>query len=393
MANDLPDNGRSSGGRDGLDRAGFLKRSALVATGAIGGAAALAACGGSSGGGAATAAAAAGAAEFPGDTGYDAAIRKLVGGRTVKIGFTPPIKSEFFDQMQHAALAQFYQYKQRFGVNVHWEFQAPSGNFNTVEQTFSIIQNWVTLGFDAICVCTAADFAAMQKVYAKALAKGISVYQFNMPVELWPTKQLDAIQSVGYDNATQSGYLAGKYIADQLGGKGTILQIWGPPGSTWSQSRQTGLNMVLAKYPGLKVVGKGNGGYVRDQGFTAAQNLLQSHPNIDAIYGENEDMALGASQAVDAHGLKHWDGKQGVLVIGADGLLSGTKAIQKGQLTASVYVGCIEQGIGLAQTILYNRLLGMAVDKVWNVPTVVVDKHNVDATQRLIEWANAAPQA
>ena len=389
MSQQQPGDGSDALRAPGVNRASFLKRSALVAGGAFGGAA-LAACGGSSGGGP-TVANAAAAVEFPGDANYDKAVKATIGGRTIKIGFTPPIKSEFFDQMQHAALAQLNQYKQRFGVNFHWEFQAPSGNFNTVEETFNIIQNWVTLGFDAICVCTAADFAAMQKVYASALAKNIAIYQFNMPVELWPVSQQKAITSVGYNNETQSGYLAGKYIAEKLGGKGTILQIWGPPGSTWSTARQIGLNQALVDYPGLKVVGKANGGYVRDQGFSAAQNLLQAHPSVNAIYGENEDMALGASQAIDARGLKHWDGSQGILVIGADGLLSGTKAIQAGRLTASIYVGCIEQGLGLAQTVLANKLLGMTVDKVWNVPTVVVDKHNVDVYQRLIEWANSAP--
>jgi ribose transport system substrate-binding protein len=374
--------------RDGVTRASFLKRGALVAGGAVSASTILAALNGS---GTGPAVGAGGAAEFPGGPAYDQAVRKLIGGKTVKIGFTPPIDSEFFEQMQHAAWAQLNQYKERFGVNFKWEMQAPSGNFNTAEQTFSIIQNWVTLGYDAVCVCTAADFAAMQKVYASALSKGISIYQFNMPVELWPTNQLQAIQSVGYNNVTGSGYLAGKYIAEKLGGKASIIQIWGPPGSTWSEARQQGLNMVLAEHPGLRVVGKGNGGYVRDQGFAAAQNLLQANPNVNAIYGENEDMALGASQAVLARGLKLWDGHSGILVIGADGLLSGTHAIQSGHLTASVYVGSVEQGIGLAQTILYNRLLAMAVYKVWDVPTVVVDQHNVAVYQRLIEWANAAP--
>src|SRR5579859_1495809 len=171
----------------GFTRANFLKRGALVTGGAMSASAMLAACGGS---GAAPAVGASSAVEFPGNADYDKAVRALIGGKTLKIGFTPPIDSEFFSQMHHAAWAQLNQYKQRFGVNFVWENQSPTGNFNTVEQTFSIIQNWITRGFDAICVCTAADFAAMQRVYASALAKGIAIYQFNMPVELWPVNQI-----------------------------------------------------------------------------------------------------------------------------------------------------------------------------------------------------------
>lgn len=50
------------------------------------------------------------------------------------------------------------------------------------------------------------------------------------------------------------------------------------------------------------MVGEADGGYVRDKGLQAAQDLLTRDSDIDAIYGENEEMALGASQAIDARG-------------------------------------------------------------------------------------------
>jgi ABC-type sugar transport system substrate-binding protein len=55
-------------------------------------------------------------------------------------------------------------------------------------------------------------------------------------------------------------------------------------------------------------------------------------------------MALGASQAVSALGLKTWDGKEGIVIIGADGLKSGYESIKQNQLTATVSVGPVEQG-------------------------------------------------
>jgi len=72
---------------------------------------------------------------------------------------------------------------------------------------------------------------------------------------------------------------------------GKVILIWGIPGH-WSTSRLNGVNAALKKYPGIKIVGQQRGDYVRDKALNAAQNLPQRDPNINAIYGENEEMAL-----------------------------------------------------------------------------------------------------
>jgi ribose transport system substrate-binding protein len=329
---------------------------------------------------------------FPGGSDYDAAIRKVVEGKTLKIGFTPPVLSENFAQSEAACWRQMANYQERFGVKWKWARTAPAGNFDAVQEHFNIVQNWVTSGFDAIIICTGGDFAAMQKVYRDAEAKGTRIYQLNMPMELWPIEQVASTSNIGYNNRLQSGYVAGTYLAKTLGGKGQILQIWGPSGSPWSAARQQGFELALKENPGLKVVGKADGGYVRDKGFAAAQNLLEAHPNVNAVYGENEEMALGASQAIDAKGLKHWDGKQGIVTIGADGLRSGFKAIREGRLTATIDVGAVDQGLESIKTLFAHELLGMAVDRVVNVPTVLVDKSNVDIRDAYIAWALAGPK-
>jgi ribose transport system substrate-binding protein len=181
--------------------------------------------------GTATAQGAGSGGSFPGGTQYDAAIRKVVKGRTLKVGFTPPVLSEFFAEMEHACWQQMANYEQRFGIKWKWARTAPAGNFDAVQEHYNIVQNWVTARFDAIIICTGGDFASMQKVYRGAEAKGTRIYQVNMPMELWPIQQVASTANVGYDNRMQSGYVAGSYLAKALGGKGDILQIWGPSGS------------------------------------------------------------------------------------------------------------------------------------------------------------------
>ncbi len=322
----------------------------------------------------------------------DKAIKEIVKGRTIKVGFTPPVLSENFTQIESAAWRKMAEFEKRFGVKWVWERQAPVGDFNAVQGTLGIVQSWISRKFDAIAVCTGANFATVQDLYKTANSKGLKVFQFNQPAELYPEEQLQTVANIGYDNRWQSGYLAGKYVAKTLGGKGNILQIWGPSGSDWTRGRRIGFDKALKEHPGIKVLGEADGGYVRDKGFTAAQDLLTKYPNVNAIYGENEEMALGASQAIDAAGLKHWNGKTGIVTIGADGLVSGFKAIAAGKLTATVDIGGIDQGQNLIEAIFADVALGQTLTQIINNPTQVVDKTNYKWHQAYAEWALATPR-
>ena len=103
-------------------------------------------------------------------------------------------------------------------------------------------------------------------------------------------------------------------------------------------------------------------------------------------------MALGAAQAVDALGLKHWDGKEGIITIGADGLKSGYEQIQAGQLTATVNVNPVDQGRWSIETIFWNLVLEYVPARVLNVRTLVVDKTNVEEPLAYATWALGVPK-
>lgn len=315
----------------------------------------------------------------------DADIAKIVDGRTITVGYVPPILSEYYTQVEKAAWNQMDEYTQRFGVKWEWSRQAPVGDAHSGTDTPSIINGFVSRKFDAVLVCSAANAATMDPIFAEGAAAGTNFYQFNSTNEATtpststdPSQGESSVTNIGYDNVYQSGYLAGQYIADQLKGKGTVIQILGPSGSDWTKLRDIGFEKAISEYPGLSIVGQADGGYVRDQGFTAAQDLLTKYPDVNAIYGENEEMALGGSQAIDAAGLKHWDGSQGIITIGADGLVSGMEAIKAGKLTATVDVNSIDMGHEMIQAIFDHEVLGQEMDEFMRVPTGVVDKDNVD---------------
>ncbi|MEH7419420.1 sugar ABC transporter substrate-binding protein, partial [Neobacillus drentensis] len=310
-----------------------------------------------------------------GDSNFEKLVRETAQGKTLKIGFAPPAASEHYDIFIHSAYTMMNEIHDRFGVNFEFEVAAPD-DFSSVERQVATIENWTSLGFDAILVCSGGDFDSMNAVYEKARKKGTEIYLFNYPAELWNEKDLKATAAITYNNEFQSGYQVGKYAAEKLKGKGNIVLIWGVPGY-WATSRKKGFEEAISEFPGMKIVAEQRGDYVRDKGMSAAENLLQSNPKVDLIYGENEEMALGAVQAVKSRGLKLWDGKKGIMVIGADGLNSGFDSIRQGELTATVDVGTVDMGRELIRNVFMHQVLGYSIDKIQNVPTVVVDKKNV----------------
>jgi ABC-type sugar transport system substrate-binding protein len=333
-----------------------------------------------------------------GSADEQAAITAQVNGRTLKVGYTPPILSEFYTQVEKAAFNQMNQLQECYGINWEWSRQGALNDAHSGVEALGIVENFISNKFDAVFVCSAAPHATMQEIYKQGSEAGVDFYQFNSTEELEnpsqaedPTGGLYTVSNIGYDDRWQSGYIAGQYLAAQLKGEGQIIQILGPSGSDWTKLRQQGFEAAIATFPGMTIVGSADGGYVRDKGLTAAQDLLTKFPDIAAIYGENEDMALGASQAIDLAGLKHWDGTEGIITIGADGLISGMDSIREGKLSATVDVNSVDMGTTMINTLFEHEILGMTVAQFIRIPTVVVDKMNVDWAQAKIAASQAGP--
>ena len=335
---------------------------------------------------------------YCGTADEQAAITAQVDGRTLKVGFTPPILSEFYTQVEKAAHNRMFELEECYGVKWEWSRQGALNDAHSGVEAVGIVEGYIANGFDAVFVCSAAPHDTMQEIYKAGSEAGVNFYQFNSTEELDnpsqandPTASLSTISNIAYDDRWQSGYIAGQYLASELKGEGEIVQILGPSGSDWTKLRQQGFEAAIASFPGMKIVGSADGGYVRDKGLIAAQDLLTKFPGIDAIYGENEDMALGASQAITLGGLKHWDGTEGIITIGADGLLSGMGSIREAQLTATVDVNSVDMGTEMINTLFEHEILGMTVPQFVSVPTIVIDKTNVDWAEAKIAASQAGP--
>jgi ribose transport system substrate-binding protein len=176
--------------------------------------------------------------------------------------------------------------------------------------------------------------------------------------------------TVSSDNV-QGGRQAAQVLAKGVGGNGRILVLQGVPGTSASRDRGKGFTEGIAKFPGIKVAGSQPANFDRNAALDVATNLLQSNRNVVAIFAENDEMALGAIQALGAKA-----GSQ-VKVVGFDGTEEGLAAVKKGTMYATVAQQPAEIGkSSVAQAL--KAIKGAKVAATVPVSVKTVTKENVD---------------
>ena len=135
-------------------------------------------------------------------------------------------------------------------------------------------------------------------------------------------------------NFVEQGQRAAEWLATATNGQAQIVELSGTPGSSVAADRAKGFRDGLAKYPGMKILASQTGNFTRAQGERVMQNLAQSlGSQITAVYAHNDEMALGAIQALKAAGRKPGED---VIVVSIDGQRAALEAILAGELGATV---------------------------------------------------------
>ena len=162
--------------------------------------------------------------------------------------------------------------------------------------------------------------------------------QANIPVvlvdrEAAGTAGTDYVTFLG-SNFIEQGQRAAEWLAKATNGKANIVELSGTPGASVAADRAKGFRDGIAKYPGMKILASQTGNFTRAQGERVMQNLAQSlGPQITAVYAHNDEMALGAIQALKSAGRKPG---QDVIVVSIDGQKAALEAIIAGELGATV---------------------------------------------------------
>ncbi len=140
----------------------------------------------------------------------------------------------------------------------------------------------------------------------------------------------DVIAHIGFD-AIHSGNIAGQYLVDQLDGKGKIVEIMGIMGTNVAQDRSKGFNQIMEENPGFEIVAQQAADFDRAKAMEVMENILQANPEIDGIYAANDEMALGALEAIEAAGRL-----DEITLIGCDAIDPSLEKIREGKLEATI---------------------------------------------------------
>lgn len=197
------------------------------------------------------------------------------------------------------------------GLDLHIE----SAEFDNAQQTTQV-ENFITEGVDAIIVCP-ADSEGIVQAIKSANEKGVPVFTADITA-----KGGDVVCHVASNNV-QGGRLAGEYLAKLLNGKGNIVII-DHPVVTSVQERVKGFLEAIKKYPGIKLVARQSGEGQKDKAMAVMENLLQAYPNINGVFGINDDSALGALAAIRGSKVPN---KDKIVIVGYDATPEACKAI------------------------------------------------------------------
>lgn len=205
---------------------------------------------------------------------------------------------------------------------------------------------------------------ALTPVVADAMAAGIKVVSLDRKVNT------DVTVHVGAEN-TPIGVAAGKFIAEKLNGTGKVIELQGTGGASVTTDRHDGFTAAL-EGTNVEIVAAQNCDFLRENAVKFMEDQLQRFGpgQIQAVYAHNDEMALGAIQALEAVGRL-----DEVIVVGIDGQNTAFDAIKEGKMAATfVYPYVAPEGMEIA----YKVAKGEAVDPIIILPGKQVDASNVD---------------
>jgi inositol transport system substrate-binding protein len=228
----------------------------------------------------------------------------------------------------------------------------------------SQVENFISQGMNAIVVVPVDTAATDPITQAAKDAKTPLVYVNRLPANL-----PEDVVFVG-SNSIDAGIFQMEYIVEKLGGKGNVVIMMGKLDNEAAIQRTAGVEQVAAKYPDIKITKKDTANWSRPEGLTLMENWLSTGDQIDAVCSNNDDMALGAIQAIEAAGLL---GK--IIVGGTDATPDALAAMDEGKLDVTVFQDAAGQGGGAIKAAV-GLAKGETVEtRVW-IPYVLVTPDN-----------------
>ena len=227
------------------------------------------------------------------------------------------------------------------------------------------VETFISQKVDAI-IMQPQEQEACSPAIDKAKAAGIPIINCNSLTITEPDAYVGS-------NDSESAEIAMTYIAEQLGGKGNVLMMHGHPGQTAEVKRTEGAMDILAQNPDMTLLDEQTADWDRAEAMTLMENWIQAYGDqINAVFCQNDEMALGALNALVQAGKK-----DNVLVVGVDAIDDALQSVKDGKMDATVYQDCKGQAEGAIEA-AYKLAKGESVEKEILIPVILVTTENVD---------------
>ena len=227
------------------------------------------------------------------------------------------------------------------------------------------VETFISQKVDAI-IMQPQEQEACSPAIDKAKAAGIPIINCNSLTITEPDAYVGS-------NDSESAEIAMTYIAEQLGGKGNVLMMHGHPGQTAEVKRTEGAMDILAQNPDMTLLDEQTADWDRAEAMTLMENWIQAYGDqINAVFCQNDEMALGALNALVQAGKK-----DNVLVVGVDAIDDALQSVKDGKMDAPVYQDCKGQAEGAIEA-AYKLAKGESVEKEILIPFILVTTENVD---------------
>ncbi len=200
------------------------------------------------------------------------------------------------------------------------------------------VENLIAMKPAAIIINTCDSDAIVPSVEA-CNAAGIPVFTMDRKANGG-----DVAAHIGYD-AVKSGTMAADYLAEILGEKGKVVELQGIMGSNVAQDRHKGFSDTIKKYPEIEVVQSEVANFDRATAMSVMENILSANPEIDGLYAANDEMALGAMEAIEAAGRI-----DRIKIVGCDCIDDTIDAMKEGKIAASVSEPPYGLGVSILET-------------------------------------------
>lgn len=234
----------------------------------------------------------------------------------------------------------------------------------------AIVEDFIAQGVDGVL---------MAPIGADALVPAVeALNRAEIPVATVDRKVAggEVLVHVGADNV-EGGRIAARYILKKLGGKGAVIELEGTPGASPAIDRKKGFEEVLATSQ-VKLLASQTAEFYRAKGQSVMENLLQAHGDFQALYAANDEMVLGALEAMSARSIPN--GR--VVTVGYDVIPDAAKCIREGRLTASIEQFPGQQARQALRALVAKIRDGQspASKEVYLTP-VAIDKTNLDQAE------------